>query len=426
MVVDSSTSLTRYLRKRAVAGPWQISGTDRRDFSAAVVIPVLAEAETLPQTLQSLATSPSEFLDRTLILAVVNNRQDASALQKGSNRQTLAWLETRPYPQLQLAWIDAASPGRELPAGKGVGLARKIGFDQALQRLAGQQAALLISLDADTLVDDNYLPAIEAHFEQSVTGACVLPFRHQTGATAAQEKAIRDYELYLRSYLLGLRLAGSPYAYQTLGSAFACRVTAYVAAGGMNRRRAAEDFYFLQQLAKTTGVERLQGTVVRPSPRCSDRVPFGTGRVVRETLKTATAGYRFVPTVAFRLLRDWLALVDGHPAAPAAQLQQRAEDLSGVLGRFLCELDFVTNWSRLQRNHADPAARGRAFQSWFDGLRTRQLLGRLSREEEAPAAETVAALLAWAGYAGVADPAQQLALLEQLQGVISEEEIIPA
>lgn len=416
MAADSSVSLAKYLSKRAVDGPWQISGTDRLDFTAAVVIPVLAEAEALPQTLQSLATNPVDSLDKTLILLVVNNRQDASAVQKGANRQTLEWLQTHPCRQLQLAWIDAASPGRELPAREGVGLARKIGFDLALQSLVWQQSALLISLDADTLVDDNYLPAIEAHFEQTGSGAGVVPFRHQAGATAAQEKAIRDYELYLRSYLLGLRLAGSPYAYQTLGSAFACRATAYVAAAGMNRRRAAEDFYFLQQVAKTTAVDCLQGTVVQPSPRCSDRVPFGTGQVVRETLQTAAA-YRFVPAADFRLLQDWLTLVGRHSTVPADQLLRWATDLSSVLGGFLQTLDFVTNWGLLQRNHADQVARRKAFHSWFDALRTRQLLGRLGREEGGAPTEAVAGLLAWAGYGGVVDPAEQLVLLERLQGV---------
>jgi hypothetical protein len=52
----------------------------------------------------------------------------------------------------------------------------------------------------------------------------------------------------------------------------ACRASAYVAAGGMNRRLAGEDFYFLQQVHKTSGVAALYGTTVHPSPRSSQRV----------------------------------------------------------------------------------------------------------------------------------------------------------
>ena len=63
---------------------------------------------------------------------------------------------------LQLAWIDASSPGRELPAAGGVGLARKIGCDSVLQTLAEARCrraasappTVLFQLDADTLVPD--------------------------------------------------------------------------------------------------------------------------------------------------------------------------------------------------------------------------------------------------------------------------------
>ena len=34
-----------------------------------------------------------------------------------------------------------------------------------------------------------------------------------------------------------------------------CTAKSYVATGGMNRRMAGEDFYFLQKLAKTDGVD---------------------------------------------------------------------------------------------------------------------------------------------------------------------------
>ena len=48
-------------------------------------------------------------------------------------------------------------------------------------------------------------------------------------------------------------------------------------AGGMNRRQAGEDFYFIQKLVPAGGYFSLNSTVVYPSPRPSFRVPFGTG-----------------------------------------------------------------------------------------------------------------------------------------------------
>ena len=71
--------------------------------------------------------------------------------------------------------------------------------------------------------------------------------------TVQAREAIMKYELYLRYYRLALEYTGHPHAYHCIGSAFAVRTLDYVAQGGMNKRQAGEDFYFLQKLisAKT-------------------------------------------------------------------------------------------------------------------------------------------------------------------------------
>ena len=413
----NNKQLQKYLRTRAITAPWRLNGSKRVDFRAAVVIPALAESQSLPQTLASLATNPAEALQQTLIVIVVNNRADVSADQLQNNRQTLAWLQAKPFPQLNLAWVDAGSAGLELPAKEGVGLARKIGFDLALQRLDWKSSPLLISLDADTLVDENYLSAIFQHFVVSSKGGTVLPFRHQTSADPQQEAAIRHYELYLRSYVFGLQQAGSPYAYHSIGSTIACRAAAYVNAGGMNRRRAAEDFYFLQQLAKTSGIEPLVGTVVRPSPRFSDRVPFGTGKAVRGQVEKGRQLFKFISVDSFKLLRAWFGLVEKAWNLSAENLLARAAGISSVLYVFLLQLDFPTVWGRLQKNYATQQQRSTAFHLWFDGLRTRQLLTQLEADRESAVDELVDALLEWGGFSVGSDCSGQLALLESLPGV---------
>lgn len=407
--------LEKYLRTRGVQDRWALSGSERRDFRAVVVIPSLAEADFLPQTLNTLACNPTDLLRQTLILIVVNNREDASGEQRDDNCETLSWLRSHPLDRLNLAWIDACSPGLELPPKEGVGLARKIGFDLALCHLDWRKSPILVSLDADTLVDADYLPAIFRHFSGSPFGGAVLPFRHQAAEDRQQEQSIRRYELYLRSYLFGLSEAGSPYAYHTIGSAFACRGEAYVVAGGMNRRSAAEDFYFLQQLAKTSGVAMLKGTIVRPSPRCSTRVPFGTGRVVEAEAESGEQLYRFISVEAFSVLQDWLGLVEAHPDSSGRELFDGAERLSPRLSLFLDELDFIAVWERLCKNHKGLEQRKNAFHRWFDALRTRQMLGRVDSCHRRPAKEIVAELLSWGGLAASHDENGQLALLGKVQ-----------
>lgn len=407
--------LSKYLRTRAVTSPWTLAGPGRRDYDAAIVIPALAEAQSLPGTLDSLASNPAGLLRRTLVVVVVNNRSGATAAVREDNRATLDWLRSDPCPDLQLARVDAAAAGLELAAGEGVGLARKIGFDLALSRLDWNGDPLLVSLDADTLVDEHYLPALFRHFSLTSRGGTTLPFRHQPGESPEQEQAIRDYELYLRSYLFGLQRAGSPYAYLPVGSAFACRATAYIAAGGMNRRSAAEDFYFLQQLAKVTGIAPLRGTLVRPSSRVSERVPFGTGRVVESGMDSQASPYRMIPAAAFQVLKDWLErlpeLLDRAPDA----LLRHAADLAPELGEFLQELQFSRYWPGIAANHADPQRRLQAFHHWFDALRTRQLLSRLASDEPDTENRVVAELLRWGGEPALDCAREQLAFLESRQ-----------
>jgi hypothetical protein len=375
-------SIEKYIQTRAVSGRWQIEGTNRANFSGAVVIPALAEGQNLFATLQTLARNPVEFLSRFLILVVVNHREDAAQADKDDNRQTLFRLKGQgSLPEtLQIGWVDAASPGKELPLKTGgVGLARKIGLDLALSRLnfaAGEP--ILISLDADTLVRPDYLPALCRHFLSAARPGAVISFCHQPGADPEEARAISRYELFLRSYVLGLSLAGSPYAFHTVGSAMACPARAYAGMGGMNLRAAAEDFYFLQHLAKTGGIDQVRGTVVYPSPRTSHRVPFGTGRSMSRMLAGERDAVMFYDPACFQILKAWLDLVSRNPAAAAEPIASQAEKISKDLASHLEKIGFTGVWEKLQKNFRDQKNLLSGFHSWFDGLKTMKLVHHLS------------------------------------------------
>ncbi len=376
------TPVLRYLIKRGLHGPWTLEGNNRRDYDGVVVIPALAENRNLPATLESLAQNPEELRRRFLILVVINHGLEASAADKEDNAETLKNLREGGFYSgtLELAWVDAASPTREIPGKGGVGPARKIGFDLALQHCRNDrpEPPILISLDADTLVEKNYLSTITNHFRNHSAGCAVLPFRHRRGDTSEIETAIQHYELFLRSYVLGLRHAGSPYAFHTIGSAIACRADAYIRGGGMNRRPSGEDFYFLQQMQKTTGVAFLRGTTVHPSPRPSLRVPFGTGPTVARFLHQPHEAVRFYHPGCFTILRNWLSCVRANWQESETVLFGNTREISIHLAEFLEQIRFSTNWKKLQTNHRTQNQFLAAFHGWFDGLRTRQLLYALS------------------------------------------------
>lgn len=408
----------RYLDTRAAGSPWRLDGPAGL-FAGAVIIPALAEEAHLFAVLDSLGKQPPSLLGRFLTIVVVNNRADAPAGLREDNLRTLGRLAAGDFPSgLALARVDAASPGRELPPGEGVGLARKIGCDLALERLDWREDPLLLFLDADTFVDPDYLAATLRHFERAREGGAVLPFAHGNGETPAHHAAIVRYELYLRSYVLGLSLAGSPYAFHTVGSTIACRAEAYVRAGGMNRRLAGEDFYFLQQLAKTAGVAQLHGTIVHPSPRPSVRAPFGTGQKVAAQLAGETELAFYSPEI-FRLLALWLegaAEGIGREAGSDALLDVAA-GVDPQIAAFLAAEGFAPAWERIRKSCRGPAPLLRAFHVWFDALKTLRLIHHLCAVHPRSSPEqAVPPLLAWAGLAPPHGEEELLDFLREIQG----------
>jgi hypothetical protein len=410
-----------YLAKRAESGPWRVNDHPGQTFAGAIVIPSLAESVNLPQTLESLSRNRAELLDRHLILIVVNQRADASAEETANNLTTLSLLPQwqQQYRLKNLRWIDAATPGRELPPRQGVGLARKIGLDLALSFLDYRNSdPLLICLDADTLVQPDYIAALSGHFAAASAGGAVIPYRHRPATDQPGQSAIDRYELFLRLYVLGLGLAGSPYAFHTVGSAMACRASAYVASGGMNRRLAGEDFYFLQQVHKTSGVSTLTGTIVHPSPRSSHRVPFGTGRSVGDMLSQGEQRLLFYHPAVFAIVGEWLNYMGERKEDGTASLLEGAVKISPALYDYLEQAGFPAAWENLRSNNREPVKLMTAFHGWFDAFRTMRLIHHLSDQAYpriAPEAAT-APLFEQAGYISPATIAEQLELVRRLQG----------
>ncbi len=375
-----------YLQKRSMRRSWPwIEGDLRAEgLTQAVVIPVLAESANLFLTLSDLAANAPAMLEKTLVLCVVNNRTPniAGEADCADNQRTLEALPVfaAAHQGLRLAWIDAASEGRELGPKDGVGLARKIGLDWALGLLRESEATAngtLISLDADTRVEANYLTTIHDFFQAERRWAAVVDYAHPVDGPDDEVRAILSYELFLRYQELAWRFAGSPYAYPAIGSTMICTADAYVASGGMNRRQAGEDFYFLQQLAKTGRVDRVHGTTVIPSGRASHRVPFGTGRKVGQFAGDEDDAYLTYHADTWKVLRSWLALVDSNLDATGAALLSDAESIAPELAAWLSAQDFAAAWERIRTHCKNPAQRRSQFHGWFDAFRTLKLAHHL-------------------------------------------------
>lgn len=377
-----SSAIQKYLRKRAHLEQHQVEFLSApAHLKTVIVIPALAEHETLPKTLESLAACDSTLLNEMLVVIVVNNRSAEYVAPDTirENQRMLEWLRTDHYPGLSIALIDASSPGLELSKKEGVGSARKIGMDHALDLLLKARAKhpLIVTLDADTLVEPNYLDALSAFARMDDAWGVVIEYAHEISSDDENQAAIISYELFLRYQELGLAYAGSPYAFHTIGSTIACTPKAYAAVSGMNRRKAGEDFYFLQQLAKTGSVRRITETTVHPSSRGSWRVPFGTGKRVNRFLDKTHEEYRVYHPDSYQVLKDWFRLVEENPETEGDSLVEQARGIHEELGVFLKAQGFAGKWTKLQSNTSNTDQVGTQFHCLFDSFQTLKLIHHL-------------------------------------------------
>jgi hypothetical protein len=285
------SALAKYLERYAEAQARAAELDELREhgpWAHAVTIPARRET---PECLAA-AAAPAARSGPTLVVLVVNTSDD----DHGGDDPLLAAVEHhaaarwrapglslhRLDAHLDVLLVDRTSVGRRFGPRDGVGLARKLGGD-LIARLI--HAGIVRSPWIHTTDADATLPA--EHFERVAkldAPAVVAPFLHvPTGDPAVDEATLR-YELSLRYYVLGLRSAGSPYAFHTIGSLLGVASQAYAQVRGFPRRRAGEDFYMLTKLAKLGPVPSLGGAPVQIQARRSTRAPFGTGPAVEALL----------------------------------------------------------------------------------------------------------------------------------------------
>lgn len=250
----------------------------KSDLALIVVIPAYKE-EHLLKALDSLNTCDKPN-GGVLIIVLINEAETTSEDVIRINQKCQA--SVNKYDSK----FDLLYSYQRLPIKKaGVGLARKIGMDEAVRIFEGQgKDGLILCFDADCTCDTNYLVEVEKQFASDKNRAGVVFYEHEF--QGKNHEAIVNYELYLRYYIDAIRHSGFPFAHQTLGSCIITRSSIYQSEGGMSTRKAGEDFYFLNKVIPLGGFVEINRTTVYPSDRVSDRVPFGTGKAVEQLLNS--------------------------------------------------------------------------------------------------------------------------------------------
>ncbi len=381
-----------YLQKHSLKNynlEWNSSG----GIKNIVVIPAIAEYENIPKIINSLIKNDDRHFQQTLIIFVINNLKSSNDNVKLNNRKSLKLLRSIIHrrsedkfvknvinSKLNFGIVDAASEGKELDEKTGgVGLSRKAGMDAALAVFDYEEPGknILFCTDADAHLSPNYLSEVIQRFNKNNMNAGYTNFEHDITGNDKNTAAIICYEIFLRYYVGGLQYAKSPYAFHTIGSTIICDSDAYIKIGGMNKKKAAEDFYFLEKLAKNYRIENIDSVIVYPSKRSSWRVPFGTGQRVTRYLNGKRNEYLLYNPEVFEKLKSWLQLFSGSSDDNIKELLKNSKDIHPGIYNFLTGQGFQKQWENIIDNSktAEQLARQKKF--WFDGFRTLKLIHHL-------------------------------------------------
>ena len=378
-------------------------------FDFVMVVPVCAESATFVDGYRTAARDAG----RLLVIAVINGRGGAKDAVHASNAECFRELSAR-FSLRELGrggWlgrdasmsvfvVDRFTTDRRLPARQGVGLARKIGADIALELIAAGRIrhAFFAMMDADARLPEDYFKRI-AELEPECSAA-VFPLWHEPSGKSDVDRATALYEIRLRYVQRGLQWADSPYAFHTVGSTMVVHALCYAQVRGVPLRQAGEDFYLLGKLSKLRPLARLRGEPVRLRSRFSDRVPFGTGAESAKLARGDTP--ELYHPDCFAAVRDVMqalrcvSKVPGVSEQPPSEPGSSASRLSaqnkieGLFSRicppaknFLESQGALRTWQKLHEQAPNPAARLRRFHEWFDGFRTLKLIHHV-RDHVAP------------------------------------------
>ncbi|HET6612088.1 MAG TPA: hypothetical protein VFG83_08875 [Kofleriaceae bacterium] len=373
-----SKAIASYLSRFAAAEIGEAARAVRR-YAHVVVIPVMAEQASF---LAGIKRACASAAGPVLSIVVVNAPETASAAVHEANAALLCALAGA----RDVMVIDRASPGRRLGGRGGVGMARKIGCDVALALIAQGKVTRpwIHTTDADATLPGDYFFAPERAGDAV---AITYPFVHAADARTGDGRALLVYDIAIRAHVLGLRAAGSPYAFHTLGSAMAARADAYAAVRGVPARTGGEDFYLLQKLRKLGPVARARTGPVILACRPSLRVAFGTGPAMARISATHARGevHRITDPACFALVGRWLALLDDVAEArnPAIARERIAawKRASGPEFWLATAAEASGAYAAICRDHHNAptaAAYKKRLSDGFDGLRTLRLVHELA------------------------------------------------
>lgn len=352
-----------------------IAKTPSSNLGIVVVLPSYNEPN-LHQSLQALANCQMPCCD-VEVLVVINYPEESPTEVVENAQECIAEVhqanEQKQSTRLKFYAIEAFNLPRKHA---GVGLARKIGMDEAAWRLVQSECnnKIIACFDADATCTANYLEELEKLWtKHPSTEACSIRYEHPIEGTQYPPeiyRGIAEYELHLRYYVQAGKFIGHPFSEQTVGSSMACSAKAYMRFGGMNKNKAGEDFYFLQKIIPHGNFQNLTTATIFPSPRTSYRVPFGTGRAMTKYVEEGSTQYH---TYNFNAFVDLKSFLEQAPTilfeASTSAIERFAKQLPTPLKAYLTKNEFTNAICEINSNTSTISSFTKRFFLWFDAFK---------------------------------------------------------
>lgn len=340
----------------------------------AVVIPAYNEPD-IEDTLISLLHNyePGCIIDVILVFNAPDDKPEEVINRNLTDFQHYSeFAETLDHPFINLSVYWQVFPKKVA----GPGSARKLGMDIALDRFnkINKNDGVILSLDADAVVSKNYLSSVYSCFSKNPDqDAATIYFEHPYQEA---DDPIVLYELYLRYFRHALKWTGYPHHFYSIGSCFAVRADAYAAQGGMNRKNAGEDFYFLNKIEINGNLGECNTPVVYPSGRVSDRVPFGTGPEVRKIKEEGR--YDVYSMKCFELLAKVVRFVDKTYEISKADYDKSLDNFDGAVAEYFSRVYLWDAIEDARKNSTDEKSYLKRLYRYYDTFKVIRFLNYLS------------------------------------------------
>lgn len=353
------------------------------DLKIIVIIPCFDEPD-LIRTLDSLKNT-QKIKSKIEVIVHINSGLNTNERVKIQNLKSFElaknWIDQNSSNELKFHVIFTDNlPDKDA----GVGLARKIAMDEAVRRFNSieNEKGIIVSFDADAQVAENYFVEIEKAFSDNKTLGGAIYFEHPISGNEFDSftyEKITQYELYLRYYYQALKFIEFPQVIHTVGSSFAVRADAYCKIGGMNKKKAGEDFYFLQKLLPLGQIREINTTKVIPSPRPSDRVPFGTGAAIMKWNENET-NYLTYNILSFLELKKFIQIVPKFHNISETDFNLVISSLHIGIQEFLHQDNFFNDLKNINENSSNLSSFIKRFYNHFNMFKVLKCMNYLAIE----------------------------------------------